>query len=177
MRDSYTVNDKGAKDDNFTDTSSAVQLVKTDGGGTAIARFQPTQAVGSTFKFASLGNTDLDGVVLDVPSGVTLSLPSSSYLAYKNVNVSRQTRFLWTDLNCDYYPRPKLSVQRDKTNFITAGDLRYQKLTAFPASSLRFLSITASASDTFASDTPSFFDARGYSYSNKTAGAWYGGFI
>jgi hypothetical protein len=42
MRDSYTVNDKGAKDDNVTDTSAAVQLVKTDGGGSAIARFQAT---------------------------------------------------------------------------------------------------------------------------------------
>lgn len=178
MRDQFTVRDFGAVPDGSTDASTAIQRIKTAGGGAAVVRFVGDRSTASsTYKVNTLADSDLDGLTLDVPSGVTVSLPSSAYRKLTNMNVSRQTRFYWADILCDYYPSPKITTQRDKTNFIGAGDLRTQKLTPVVASGLRFLTVPSNVSDAFSSDTPTFTDARSYSYTNKASAAWYGGFI
>lgn len=178
LREQFTVTDFGARPDGGTDAAGPVQQVKVIAGGVGVAVF-PRAAAGapSAYKLNSLGNTDLNGLTLDVPSDVTLSLPNSSYQALKDVNVSRQTRIYWQDILCDYYPRPKIKLQRDKTNFISAGDLRQQKLTVVNASTLAYRAILFNTADAFVADAPTFADTRGYSYTNKPTGSWYGGFI
>ena len=181
MRDQYTIKDFGALPDGVTDASTATQRIKTSAGGTAIVRYVSNAAnIASTYAYASLGSTDFDGLILDAPQGVTLQLPTSAGRPLQQMNVSRQTRILWMDIGgCDYYPRPKVTTQRDKVNFIGAGDLRQQKLTPISGTAdITYRSIANLGTDTFGTTGPTTTASGNYIYgSGFTLSTWYGGFI
>ena len=177
MRDEITVDDYGARGDGATDASDPTQALKSNNGGGGRIPFVQA-SIPSTYQFNSLYDSDFDNTTLDVPLGVTLSLPFSSYRPLTDMDVARRTRIYWRDIKCDYYPSPKIQIQRDKTNFIGAGDLRQQKLIPINGSSdITYRKIAASGTDTFSSDSPTYEDSRSYSYSSNATGYWYGGFI
>lgn len=177
QRAQFTVNDFGAVADNATDARVPFMAAKAV-IGTGVATFEQNRGQPSVYKFTSLTNTDLDGVVIDLPIGMSLSLPTSAYRPMTQVRFARQTRVFWDDIDCDYFPPFRQAQQREKINFIGAGDLRQQKLTTVaPNTGLRFLSLPINVSDTFSNTSPTFSDGTSYSYNAVATGAWYGGFI
>lgn len=175
---SSDVRNYGAVADDATDTVPAVNQVVTAFGATANVVFGQGSAWGSKYKFATLPNGLLDGLTLDVSPDTALDLPTSAYTPLKNVSFARQTRLWWSDIQCDYYPAARPYLQRDKTQFLGAGDLRQQRLTPIQANSdLVFRAVQTGTSDTFVGQSPTYADARAFSYANAAVGNVYGGFV
>lgn len=173
----FTVNDFGATPNGTSDSMAPLLSAKVE-IGTGIATFEQNKGQPSVYKFNTLGSTDFNGLILDVPQGMTLSLPTSAYAPLKGVRFTRQTRLFFDDIDVDYFPVPHTAEQRNKSGRLTAGDLRQQKLsTVAPNTALRFLSLPINVSDTFSNTSPTFSDGTSYSYNAVATGSWYGGFI
>lgn len=174
LNQAKTANDYGAAVG--TSNSLAAFQAARDCANDQKVTFEPDRGRSSNYTINGATSADTDGVMLDVPVGISLTLAGSGTEPLEGMLLERQTHLRLGDIDSDYYPAAAGRKQINKSGFLSRGSLRQQTLLPINASQLTFLSIIATSSDTFQASSPAFADARSYSYGGTPADTWQGAF-
>ena len=123
MREIVAINDgaaSGAEPDGVTDCSGALMGLKAT--GTPVVRLPFIPGTANIYYFSTFDPDVLQGVTLDVDSGVKLSVPYDWLVgkaSAQNLKFTRATRFMFRNLNTEYTVMPgNNEVYAEKNGFL-----------------------------------------------------------
>lgn len=175
---SYSVTTYGGKPDNASDALGPFRAAKFAANGARI-RFPVVPGTANVYRFNPPSIGDLQNAVLDVDTGVTLSLPNNTpYQLFAGITVVRPTRFVFRDINVAYTLDPQPTATR-KTGRMNLGDLLQKSVTSVAGNSpdLHGRTVVWPTADTFADRAANASDFISTTFSNITQGNFTGGFV